>query len=80
MAPGSLGSGQHGAEALPERSLQIGLGLELAAPDLILERLVSSTVAGTPKSASIKHPLHVLEIVGVESAHERAHVGQARSA
>ena len=74
--PGLLGAVQHAGEAGLQRPAEIGFGLELALPDLVLQRLGELHRGGDAEIGLDEHPLHLLEVVGIEPAHERADVGE----
>ena len=71
---------EHGGQPAFQRAPKIALGLELAAPDLVLQRLGELDRGGHAEIGLDEDALHLLEIVGVEPAHQRADVGHARRA
>ena len=73
---GMLGAVQQAGETLLQSPLEVGLGLERAFADLVLERLGELDRGGDPEIRLDQNALHLLQIVGVEPAHEGAHVGQ----
>ena len=75
-APGCSVPSSRAASRSSSALLEIGLGLELALADLVLERLGELDRGGNAEIRLDQDALHLLEIVGVEPAHQRADVGQ----
>ena len=73
---GCSGPSQHRREAVDQGPRTSSSFLSLPERTPCSSASTSSMVAGTPKSASMQQLLDLLEIRGLEPAHQRAHVGE----
>ena len=73
---GILGAVEHGGQPALERLTQVGFGFQLSFADLVFQRLGELDRGGDPEVRLDQHPLHLLQVFGAQTPHQRAHIGE----